>query len=156
MNRLPVLLMMSVLLCSCGRKPDNDNAIVVLAPYKVAATWVIDDESRGLKREPFVAGIPKLIEQLTKDIPDAEKGFRLLCSAQPFPEYTHKMIWKRKDGNGNWYYSEQFKAEGWLCPALLKYFPAPPQEIYIKAEAIPHAGSGENVISNSVPKTLEN
>jgi hypothetical protein len=24
--------------------------------------------------------------------------------------------------------------EGWLCPALLKYFPTAPREIYIKVE----------------------
>ena len=26
--------------------------------------------------------------------------------------------------------------EGWLCPALLKYFPNPPREIYVKVEKL--------------------
>jgi len=34
----------------------------------------------------------------------------------------------------NWYYSDQFKMESWLCPALLKYFPTAPREIYVKIE----------------------
>ena len=31
--------------------------------------------------EPFVAGIPQMLDRLTKDLPDADKGFRLLFSA---------------------------------------------------------------------------
>jgi hypothetical protein len=136
MKTLSGIILTALLLCSCGTKTDQGNAIFVIAPHKVTSTWVIDDESRGLKREPFVAGIPKLLDQLTQDIPNAEKGFRLLFSAQSFPGHTHKMIWKRKDGSGNWYYSQEFKTEGWLCPALLKFFPSPPKEIYIKTESI--------------------
>jgi hypothetical protein len=34
----------------------------------------------------------------------------------------------------NWYYSERTRTEGWLCPALFKYFAASPREIYAKAE----------------------
>ncbi len=137
MKNLPAILVVALLLCSCGRSArEQDNAILVIAPYKVAATWVIDDASRGLKREPFVAGIPKLIDRLTSDIPNADRGFRLLFSAKPFPGYTHKLTWKRKDGSGNWYYAEAFKAEGWLCPALLRFFSSPPKEIYIRAEAM--------------------
>ncbi|NQT93809.1 MAG: hypothetical protein HQ559_13705 [Lentisphaerae bacterium] len=112
------------------------NSIFVIAPYKTAGTWVIDDPTRGLEREPFVAGIPKLIDRLTQDIPGAETGFRLLFSAGEFPGFTHKMTWKRKSSSGNWYYSEEFKAEGWLCPAFFKYFSKPPRAIYIKAEPI--------------------
>jgi len=129
------------LLCSCGKVNRQDNALHVIAPYKVAATWVIDDQSRGLKREPFVAGIPRLLEQLTRDIPNADKGFRLLFSAQPFLGYSHTLVWKRKEGSGNWYYSQEFKAEGWLCPALLKFFSSPPKTIYIKAEAVEPKGA---------------
>ncbi len=135
MRRLAPLLLALLLLSGCAQR-DTGNSIFVIFPYKTAGTWVIDDPSRNLEREPFVAGIPKLIEMLTKDIPNADGGFRLLFSAGQFPDYTHKMIWKRKSGSGNWYYSEEFKAEGWLCPALLKYFPKPPKTIYIKAESI--------------------
>ncbi len=45
-----------------------------------------------------------------------------------------KLEWRREESSGNWYYSDQFKMEGWLCPALLKYFPTAPREIYVKVE----------------------
>lgn len=114
------------------RRPAN--AILVIQPYRFAGTWVFDDAAAGLRQEPFVAGVPEMIDELVKDIPDAENGFRLLFSAQPFPGYSHKLVWRRSDGTGNWYYCEQVDKEGWLCPALLKYYSEAPKEIYVKAE----------------------
>ncbi len=111
-----------------------ENSLLIIAPYRCEGTWVFDDSARGLRKEPFVAGIPELIDKLVADIPNAEKGFRLTFSAQEFPGFDDKLVWKRKDATGNWYYSETFKAEGWLCPALLKYFKQAPQTIYVKAE----------------------
>jgi hypothetical protein len=110
------------------------NSIMVLMPYRHVGTWVFDDIAVGLRQEPFVAGIPEMMDAMTKDIPDADKGFRLLFSAQPFPGYTHKLIWRRGDKTGNWYYSEQYQKEGWLCPGLFKYYENAPKEIYVKAE----------------------
>ncbi len=112
------------------------NSLMILMPYKYAGTWVFDDPAVGLKQEPFVAGIPEMMDEMVKDIPNADKGFRLLFSAKPFPGYTHKLTWLRGDPAGNWYYSEQFKKEGWLCPGLFKYYSEPPKELYVKAERI--------------------
>jgi hypothetical protein len=95
---------------------------------------VFDDPRVGLEREPFVSGVPELIDKLVKDIPDADKGFRLLFSGTPFPGYTSKFLWVRKEKGGNWYYSAEFKGEGWLCPALFRYFKQAPKVIYVKAE----------------------
>ena len=111
------------------------NSIMILVPYRHAGLWVFDDAAVGLSKEPFVAGIPEMIDEMVQDIPDAEKGFRLLFSAQPFPGYTHKLTWRRGDQTGNWYYSEKFDKEGWLCPGLFKYFREAPKEIYVKADA---------------------
>jgi hypothetical protein len=111
------------------------NALMVISPYKYAGTWVFDDPAVGLNREPFVCGIPEMISDMVKDIPDAEKGFRLLFSTQPFPEYTHKLTWRRGDKNGNWYYCEQCDKEGWLCPGLFRYYQEAPKVIYGKAES---------------------
>ena len=61
------------------------NAILVIAPYRHAGTWVFDDPSAHLVREPFVAGVPEMMDVLVKDIPGATNGFRLLFSGQPFP-----------------------------------------------------------------------
>jgi len=111
------------------------NAIMIIEPYRYAGTWVFDDPAAGLSREPFVGGVPEMIDELVKDIPNAEEGFRLLFSARPFPGYSHKLVWRRSDGTGNWYYCPEVDREGWLCPALLKYYRKPPKEIYVKAEA---------------------
>ena len=81
------------------------NAIGVVAPYKYEGMWVFDDPAVGLHREPFVAGIDKMIEQLVVSIPNAEHGFRLLFSATPFPGHTVKLEWRRQESGGNWYFA---------------------------------------------------
>ena len=118
-----------------GRLNAPANSIIVLQPYKAAGTWVFDDFRTGLVREPFVSGIPEIIDRLVSDIPNAEKGFRLLFSANSFPGYHIKLIWRRAESGGNWYYCEQYKIEGWLCPSLFRYFKEAPRELYAKAEA---------------------
>jgi hypothetical protein len=112
------------------------NALHVIRPYKGSGTWVFDDDSVGLKREPFVSGIPAMIDRLVSTIPDAEAGFRLLFSAQPFPGYQVELTRLHEQYGGTWYRWEGQQAEGWLCPALLKYFPEPPLMLYAKAEAV--------------------
>lgn len=115
-------------------RPDRPaNSIRVIAPYRYAGTWVFDDPAVGLEREPFVAGIPEMMDEMVKDIPGAENGFRLLFATQPFPG-SQKLTWRRGDKTGNWYYAEQFQKEGWLCPGLFKYYREAPKEIYVKAE----------------------
>lgn len=110
------------------------NAISVLFPYKWNGQWVFDDEKTGLVREAFVAGIDKMLDRATAHIPDAEKGFKLIFSPTPFPGYALKLEWLREEYGGNWYWSEKLGIEGWLCPALFKYFPAAPAELYAKPE----------------------
>ena len=110
------------------------NALLVIGPYKYEGAWVFDDPAVGLSREPFIAGIDTMIDKAVADIPNAEKGFRAIFSASPFPGANWKLEWRREESGGNWYYSDRFKMEGWLCPALLKYFPTAPREIYVNIE----------------------
>ena len=112
------------------------NALMVIAPYKYEGAWVFDDPAVGLFREPFIAGIDTMIDNAVAKIPNAEKGFRAIFSAQQFPGSDFKLEWRREESGGNWYHSDQFKMEGWLCPALLKYFPSAPREIYVKVEPL--------------------
>jgi hypothetical protein len=117
-----------------GRLGPSSNAITVIAPYWYNGTWVFDDPAVGLRREPFVAGVPEMIDLLVKDIPDSKNGFRLTFSANPFPGYQNKLTWLRGDSNGNFYRLDNPPAEGWICPAMFKYYTAPPEHIYVKAE----------------------
>ncbi len=110
------------------------NALMVIAPYRHAGTWVFDDPSAGLKREPFVAGLPEMIDVLVRDIPGATNGFRLLFSARPFPGYQKKLTWLRGDMGGNYYRMEEPLMEGWICPAMFRYYRTAPRELYVKAE----------------------
>ncbi len=112
------------------------NSLMVIVPYRFQGTWVFDDKAAGLVREPFVAGIPEMIDVLVKDIPKADQGFRLTFSAMPFPGHQKELAWLRGDSTGNYYAMKDPPMEGWLCPALFRYYEKAPKMIYMKAEII--------------------
>lgn len=111
------------------------NAITILQPYQHAGMWVFDAPDKGLSKEPFVSGIDVMLNRITERIPRAKAGFRLLFSRTPFPGYEIKLEWRRPEYGGNWYYCPHYSTEGWLCPALFRYFNEAPRELYAKAEA---------------------
>lgn len=111
------------------------NTIMVIHPYKYEGLWVFDDEKVGLVQEPFVSGADAVIDCMVADIPGASDGFNLLFSGTPFPGFQAKLQWRRGEFGGNWYYSPDFSIEGWLCPAMHKYFHETPEEIYVKCQA---------------------
>jgi hypothetical protein len=119
-----------------GQSHPPQNSLLIIAPYRYQGTWVFDDEAAGLVREPFVGGVPEMIDLLVEEIPNADAGFRLLFSSQPFPDHQKKLTWLRGDSSGNYYELDDPKMEGWLCPALFKYYKTAPRELYVKAEAI--------------------
>ena len=125
--------------------------ILVLSPtFRV---WVFDDPATGLKEEAFVQGMTEMIDRIVqvKSIPNAEKGFTLKFSATPMPDADVVLHWYSPGSvtipdekvvttmPGNWYRGNLAGEEmqGWLCPALFKYFPEAPKEIYVKAEPLP-------------------
>ena len=113
------------------------NSIFVIGPYRYLGMWVFDDPKMGLVQEPFVGGADSIIDEWVASIPNAGAGFRLIFSASPFPGYTLRLTWRRAELSGNIYFAEAFDREGWLCPALLKYFESAPAELYAKCEALP-------------------
>ncbi len=112
------------------------NSMMVIFPYRLHQMWVFDDERIGLVKEPFVNGIPEMIDILVQDITNVDEGFKLLFSANPFPGHQIELFWLRVENHGHWYYWNKRKLEGWLCPALLNYFIDPPNKIYCKAESL--------------------
>ena len=119
------------------------NQINVIAPYRHLGMWVFDDARVGLSAEPFVGGADTMLDRVTADIPDADKGFVLVFSADAFPGAQLRLEWVREEGGGNVYYSPELDAEGWLCPALLRYFSEPPGAIFVQVKpAAPHASAG--------------
>ena len=130
-------------------------AVMTLYPYLYSdICWVFDDQQTGLKEEAFVLGASEMISTLitAKGIPNAEHGFTLRFSDQPFdhdvelrllsPEQAARATGKPVTGlpgTGNWYAGnvagEQMVA--WLCPALYEYFESAPKRIFVKAEKLP-------------------
>jgi hypothetical protein len=76
----------------------------------------------------------KMIDVFVKDIPDSRSGFRFLFAASPFPGYQKKLNWLRGDMGGNYNRLEDPPMEGWICPAMFRYFKTAPKNLYVKAE----------------------
>ncbi len=106
------------------------NSLFVIKPYKYLTLWVFDDEKVRLIQEPFIAGADEIIDLMVKDIPNAKEGFVMFFSDEPFPGHKLELNWQREDGSGNWYRSSALDKEGWLCPALFRYFKETPKNLY--------------------------
>tara|TARA_Y100001951_G_C11196559_1_gene214651 strand:- start:260 stop:649 length:390 start_codon:yes stop_codon:yes gene_type:complete len=114
-----------------------ENAILEVYPYWNRGTWVFDDDRVGLVQEPFVVGVPEMIDLMVKDIPNAREGFKMTFSKFPFPSFSQEIRKTREEGGGNWYQmAEAPYLEGWLCPALFKYFNEAPDSLYVKADKV--------------------
>lgn len=77
-----------------------------------------------------MAGADLIIDELVADIDNAEAGFTLIFSANPFPGHNALFEWLREETGGNWYLHRDLNMEGWLCPALFEYFDEAPRTIY--------------------------
>ena len=115
--------------------PTPTNAIMNLRPYRHNGLWVFDDENTGLVREPFVSGIDRMIDHYVAECPDAESGFTLIFSSNPFPGYQAELHRVREEFGGNWYHCVELGFEGWLCPALFKYYDNAPERLYAEFRA---------------------
>jgi hypothetical protein len=76
------------------------NGLIAIHPYKAKGMWVFDDPEVGLRQEPFVSGADAIIERLAQEIPNAELGFTLVFSAQPFPGFQAEFEWRRAEFSG--------------------------------------------------------
>jgi hypothetical protein len=130
----------------------RDSTVTTLYPYRPGPTWVFDDPITGLKQEAFVLGTSEMISVLVaaKGLADPDGGFALRFSDQPFDGFDAELSWLRSDEvrgfpgmaplvAGNWYTGviAGERMEGWLCPALLRYFPAAPARIFVRADPLP-------------------
>ena len=113
------------------------NQVLEIYPYSYGdGIWLFDDQDKQLIAEPFVNGSSEIISRLVKDIPNAEKGFKLSFSLTPFSGFQAILIWMRAENDGNWYWWATQNMDGWLCPALYKYFDKAPLYLYVKAETL--------------------
>jgi hypothetical protein len=117
-----------------------NNSIFVIKPYKWEGLWVFDDPRVGLEKEPFVGGTDTILDVATRDIPRANEGFLAVFSAGFFPGAQIVLEWVREEWGGNVYCWPEKGMEGWLCPALLKYFPEAPKKLYIQVKGAEDGG----------------
>lgn len=109
------------------------NALQHLLVYRYQGAWVFDFPAKGLDKEPLVAGIDKMLDLLA----DGRTHVLVTFSHLPFPGCL-TLKWVRAEMGGNWYRSDKpRRMVGWLCPALLKFFPFPPARLYVKVGAEP-------------------
>jgi hypothetical protein len=111
-----------------------NNSIFVIKPYKWEGLWVFDDANVGLVKEPFVGGADTMIDVATAHLRNAANGFLAVFSASYFPNAQIVLEWARAEGGGNVYRWKEKAMEGWLCPALLRYFSEPPAKLYIQVK----------------------
>lgn len=114
------------------------NQINTIYPYRTQAGWAFDDEEVGLNAEPFIAGIPEIIDGIVGD----RDEFVAHISHSVIPNYTGHLVKLNptkvaEEGctpDTGWYMLEGTDQIGWLCPATLKYFKDYPDSIYFKVE----------------------
>lgn len=112
------------------------NSIFIIQPYKQNGIWAFDDPVVGLVREPFVGNINLMIDRLTIYINNAKDGFNLLFSAEPFVGWEIELHLSCEEYFGNWYFCPKYNLEGWLCPALFKYFSKAPKKLFASTKGI--------------------
>lgn len=111
------------------------NALFTIQPWKdTCGLWMFNDAARDVYREPFVQSAGALIDAMVAQvgIPDAESGITIVFSANPFPGFQVCLEKTDNDEFGGTTYVLPDVGEGWLCPCLLKYFPNPPDRIYVQ------------------------
>jgi hypothetical protein len=105
------------------------NQINVINPYRTQYGWAFDDENVGLIGEPFVAGIPEIIDSIV----GSANNFTAYFSHEFFPDST--FILNKIEDNveaGSYYRLNNTEMVGWLCPATLKYFEDYPTQIFVQ------------------------
>lgn len=133
-----------------------------ISAYRQGNTWLFDDKSRGILREPFVMGASELIQKYldkkgikkrknvplvfsTEEFPNAEVV--LVCSEKLYPnkivgynsiEKNQKVVKvpvMEPDTTAeptSAWYTDQEGHKCWLCPAQLKFFGKVADTIYAK------------------------
>lgn len=107
------------------------NALNIIYPERgPSGIWTFTDEARGLVNEPFIGEMNAIIDHFA-----AGRGkLAVIFSAQKFPGYTSRLRGLAEENGGRYYELSAVGHRGWLCSALLRYFPKPPDEIFFKVE----------------------
>lgn len=108
------------------------NSIFSIKPYKYEGTWVFDDERVGLVKEPFLMGIPEMIDEVLLNRKITTEAFTVFFSSTGFPEADLVLEKQEEESGGTWYLNKSNESRGWLCPALFLYYKIAPKQIFVK------------------------
>lgn len=104
--------------------------------YKTGDTWMFDDETFGIKAEPFVLGMSEIISSyLTK----GKDKCTAIFSLNEFPG-CDTLDLEYEEAGGGWYNVSKSNfpttkgMRGWLCPVTRVYLDTIPKNIYYKVE----------------------
>ena len=109
-----------------------NNSIFSIRPYRYSGMWVFDDDRVGLVKEPFVEGMPEIIDYILAQKGLPQTSFNLLFSATELPNPDAVLIKDEPFAGGTWYEHQKTDMRGWLCPALFLYFKNAPERLYLK------------------------
>lgn len=114
----------------------NNNVVCKIQPYRYLGGWAFDDETRGLKTELFVFGMPQIIDKIVND--KNCKRCNFIFSNVELPEYDTVLVKISGQGTriGTYYTCSKTKLMGWLCPALKLYLDPPPENLYVRIERL--------------------
>lgn len=112
-----------------------NNSLRSIHIYDYNNLWVFDDDDVGLVKEPFIAGIDRIITHYVETLDLDPTGFNAIFSTTQFPGYHAELEWSFSEGDGNWYRCVELCTSGWLCPALMHYFESPPEKLFVQFTA---------------------
>jgi len=117
-------------------KSKPGNAMMSLNLYKTGETWMFDDDTYGIKAEPFVLGMSEIISAY---LSKGKDGCTAIFSLNKFP-LCDTLDLTQEDSNGGWYVVSESNfptikgMKGWLCPVTRMYLKTIPQNVYYKIE----------------------
>lgn len=128
--------MFESLLQSLLGKPQPANALMRLHVRKDKNLgWVFNDKSRGLVDEPFVQGIDTILTRHCRELGITRhvnnRGLLVTFSGASIPNEHTVLERGEPESGGCWYHDTRFGMDGWLCPALFRYFKKAPEQIHV-------------------------
>ena len=107
-----------------------DRVTHTLKPYLYDGRWVFDDHTRRLWAIPLVTRGTEIVDEIIRraGLPP-RRPFRLTFSDREIrePGYRFAVDRVREDAAGHWY---RWGGMECLCPAMMRYFDAPPTRMY--------------------------
>lgn len=115
--------------------------VIFMRWHKLFQQWCFDIPIVGIEDEPFVSGIPEIIDHhlaKKKKLTSArDNGINVLFSGAPTKPknfklgHYFKLVKLHEENGGCWYRDTTSKMEGWLCPNLFQFFATAPKQIHV-------------------------